>query len=181
MKKTAGIFLLTLFLFNTIGYKALFLYLSQEADTRIEARIKDASNNDNGLISFKFPLQLPYLTDSEVFETAEGEVTVNGKIYKLVKKRILRDTLIVLCIDHKEKTRLEKENNDYFKKVNDLTSNSSKKTANQVKIDYLIEDRFMSSGIIPVIHRTTFPQFISGLLLPGHHLLITSPPELPLS
>lgn len=147
----------------------------------MEARIKDASIGDMGLITFKFPLHLPYLTYSNDFETTEGEITIKDKIYKLVKKRILRDTLIVLCMDHKEKTQIEKEDNDYFKKVNDLTSNSSKKTAKQVKVDYLIEDKPINSGIIPVIHRTAFSRFTSGSLLPGHYPLVTSPPKLPLS
>lgn len=180
MKKTAVIFLLILFLFNTIGYKALFLYLSQKADNRIDAQI--AAKGDHGLITFKIPLHLPYLTDSDDFETTEGEITVKGEIYKLVKKKILRDTLIVLCIDHQEKTQIEKEGNEYFKKVNDLTANTSKKSgAKQVKVDYLLEDKLIKSGIISVIPKTAFYRFTSGSLLPGHFPLITSPPELLLS
>lgn len=177
MKKTAVIALLTLFLFNTVGYKAVFIYLSQKADTRLEARINDVPDGDLGLITFKFPLNLPYLTDTDDFENTEGEITVNGKIYKLVKRKISRDTLIVLCVDHKEKTQLEKEDSDYFKKVNDLTSDSSTKTAKQVKVDYIIDDNPVNTAITPVIYKSSFCKFTSDSLLPGHHLLITSPPE----
>ena len=160
----------------------MFSYLSQQADTRMEARIKNDSNLDKGLITFKIPLNLPYLTDSKDFEPAEGEVNINGEIYKLVKKKISRDTMIVLCIDHHEKTRIEKQDNDYFKKVNDLTSNSSKKSdVKQVKVDYFLQDKQGNAALVPLIQNTFFSGLISGSLMPGYHPLISSPPEFPLS
>lgn len=182
MKKAAAILLLILFLFNTAGYKALFSYLSQQADTRIEARIKNSSDLDKGLVTFKIPLNLPYTTDSKDFEPADGEVTVNGEIYKLVKKKISRDTMIVLCIDHHEKTRIENQDNDYFKKVNDLTANSSKKSdVKQMKVDYFLQDKQGSAAAVPVIQNILFTAFISGSSMPGYHSLISAPPEFSLS
>lgn len=178
MKKAAAISLLILFLFNTAGYKALFSYLSLQADTRMEARLMNDSNLDKGLITFKIPLNLPYLTDSKDFEPAEGEITVNGEIYKLVKKKISRDTMIVLCIDHHEKTRIENQDNDYFKKVNDLTANSSKKSdVKQVKVDYFLQDKQVNPALIPTIQNTVFSGFTPGASMPGYHPLISSPPE----
>jgi hypothetical protein len=161
-----------------VGYKALFYYLSQEADYRIEARIRDVSTGDKGLLTFKIPLQIPYVSNSTDFEPAEGEITIDGYIYKLVKKRILRDTLIVLCIDHKEKTRIEKQDNDLFQKLNDLTANSPKKQdVKQIKTDYVVQDKLVCPCLISEFHKTTHQRFISGSLLPGHSTLIASPPQ----
>ncbi|NEU09606.1 hypothetical protein GZH53_14865 [Flavihumibacter sp. R14] len=181
MKKITAILLLVLFLFNIVGYKALFLYLSQKADRHIEALIQDATKEDDRFITFKIPLNLPYLPDGNDFETLEGELNVKGTIYKLIKKKISRDTLIVLCINHPEKTRIEKDGNDYFKKVNDLTSDTSKKPESKVKTDYVLQDKLVNVCLIAIFHKTAFSTFVSNSLLKGHYPLITSPPELPVS
>lgn len=178
MKKAAAILLLILFLFNTAGYKALFSYLSKQADARMEARIMNGSDLDKGLITFKIPLNLPYTTDSKNFEPAEGEVTINGEIYKLVKKKISRDTMIVLCIDHHEKTRIENQDNDYFKKVNDLAANSSKKSdVKQIKVDYFLQDSQNDPAPVPLIQSTVYTDLHSRASMPGYHPLISAPPE----
>lgn len=181
MKKTTAIVLLILFLFNIVGYKALFLYLSQKADHHIEALIKDASDQDKRFITFKIPLNLPYLPDGNNFESLEGELNVKGTIYKLVKKKISKDTLIVLCIDHKEKTRIEKDDNDYFKKVNDLTSDTSKKPELKVKTDYILQDKSVNSSLIALFHKTAFSAFVSNSLSQGYYSSVTAPPEMSVS
>jgi hypothetical protein len=181
LKKTTAILLLILFLFNIVGYKALFLYRSQKADRQIEALIENASNQDKRFITFKIPLNLPYLPDENDFETLEGELNVKGTIYKLVKKKISKDTLIVLCIDHREKTRIEKDGNDYFKKVNDLTSDTSKKPELKVKTDYVLQDKTVKSSLTALFHKIAFAPFISNPLLQGYYPPITAPPELSVS
>ena len=140
MKKSASIFLLLIFLFNTIGYKVFFFYLERQADARIEARIRTIDELDKRLITVKLPINLPYQTDWREFESVDGEMNYHGETYKYVKRKVMRDTIILLCIDHKEKTQLEKRSADYFKKVNDLASESHKKPVlKQAKTDYYQE------------------------------------------
>ena len=140
LKKTACIILLLVFLFNSIGYKALFFYLEKQADSRMDAKIRTLDELDKQLISVKIPINLPYQTDWREFESTDGEMIYKGKTYKYVKRKVMRDTLILLCIDHKEKSELEKSSSDYFKKVNDLASESSKKPVlKQAKTDYYQE------------------------------------------
>ena len=140
MKKAVSILLLTIFVFNTIGYKALFVFLEQEADARIQAKIQTLDELDKRLITVKIPINLPYQTDWREFESIDGEMIFKGKTYKYVKRKVLRDTLILLCIDHEEKNQLEKSSADYFKKVNDLASEANKKPVLKVaKTDYYQE------------------------------------------
>lgn len=159
----------------------LSFYLSQEADNRIEARLNDLSIQKN-FITFKIPLHLPYLTDQDQFEPADGEINVRGEIYKLVKKKISRNTLYVICIDHKEKTRIAKNDSDYFNKINDLTSDNSKKAeVKPVKADYLLQDQSTSPTPLTVFHKSAYTNYLSDTLLRGHFPNIASPPEHPLS
>ena len=156
--------------------------MSGKADERIEARIRDNTPSDKGLITFKFPVQLPYHTDETEFEKAEGEINVNGVIYKLVKKKVYRDTLIVLCINHAEKTLIQKEINDYFNKVNELASNTSKKgVSKQITVDYYLLAKLLSIGTIPQLLIEKFNSPAPEGLSAGYCQIIASPPDLFLS
>lgn len=148
LKKAASIFLLLIFLFNTIGYKAFFLYQERQADARIEARIRTISELDKRLISIKIPINLPYQTDWREFESVDGEMSYKGRTYKYVKRKVMRDSIILLCIDHKEKSQIEKTSSDYFKKVNDLASDNQKKPVlKQAKSDYYQETKDLFNPI----------------------------------
>lgn len=140
MKKLVSIGLLLVFLFNVIGYKVMFYYLEQAADNRIEARLEALSELDKDLITVKIPIKLPYQTDWDKFERTDGEVAVNGTVYRYVKQKVSRDTLILLCINYKEKSDLVKKRSEYFQKVNDLSAENNKKPSlKQAKTDYFQE------------------------------------------
>ncbi len=137
MKKVAAIGLLFVFLFNIIGYKFFFYSLEKAADVRLEARLETLPDADKELITVKIPINLPYQTNWKEFERIDGEVTFKGATYKYVKRKVYQDTLILLCINDKEKTTIQKNSIEYFKKVNDLNADANKKpTVKQAKNDY---------------------------------------------
>lgn len=140
MKKGISILLLLVFLFNMVGYKLFFFYMEEAADRCVEARLDMLSDGDKQLIEVKIPINLPYHTNWKDFERVDGEVAFKGAIYKFVKRKVYRDTLILLCIDYKEKLNIQKSSEDYFKLINDLTAETSNKlTVKQVKTDYYEE------------------------------------------
>ena len=134
MKKLAAILLLALFVFNTIGYRLLVEYALNKADNNLEARLDKGHFNESDLITIKVPLNLPYQTNQKDFERVNGEINLNGTIYKYVQRKVYNDTLILQCIPHEEKTELQQKANDYFGKVNDLpSSNDNNKKAEVFK------------------------------------------------
>ena len=182
MKKGASIFLLLVFLFNIIGYKAFFFYLEQQADIRIESKIQLLNEFDDRLITIKIPINLPYQTDWREFESIDGEMSFKGKTYKYVKRKVLRDTLILLCIDHTEKFQIEKKSADYFQKVNDITTETSKKPVlKQVKTDYYQESKSLLSSL-PFIESTVQNSFHYRLVISKGHLeKLEMPPRVHIS
>lgn len=177
MKKAASVLLLTVFLFNTIGYKAIFFYLEKEADSRIETRIKNLDELDKQLITVKIPINLPYQTDWREFESIDGEMTFKGKTYKYVKRKVLRDTLILLCIDHTEKSQLQKSSADYYKKVNDLASETNKKPVlKQTKTDYYQESSTLLAFMPAVILHQNKSSYTPILAL-GYPQKVKMPPR----
>ena len=137
MKKIISILFLLVFLFNVVGYKIFFYYLEIKADERIQSKIEQISELDKELITIKIPINLPYHTDWSNFERVDGEVNFKGKIYKYVKQKVSRDTLILLCINDEQKVEIGKQSDNYFKKINDLAKENNKKpNIKQTKIDY---------------------------------------------
>ncbi len=127
MKKIAAILLLTLFVFNTIGYRLFISFVQDKADAAFVGKLDKGNYNDEDLITVKIPINLPYQNNWKEFERVDGEIKLNGQVYKYVKRKVYNDTMILLCIQHETKTKLEQKANDYFGKMNDLPGNDNKK------------------------------------------------------
>ena len=130
MKKLAAIFFFLLFLFNLVGYRLWFNYAQQQSDIQLAASLDKHQYNDAELISIKVPLSMPYQTAQSNYERVDGEIKINGKIYKYVKRRVVNGELELLCLPDQNKMRLQSAKNDYFKTTADITNDSGKKSDN---------------------------------------------------
>jgi hypothetical protein len=124
MRKSASIILLLILLFNMIGYRAWFYYAEKKADAVMEARIDKDQYDDNDLVTLQIPLYNPYQLEQKTFERANGEVNINGKTFKYVKRKIYDGNLILLCIADNHKTVLKKAKSELGNGVNDLAGNN---------------------------------------------------------
>lgn len=127
MRQTAAILLLLLFLFNTIGYRGWFTIAIKKADRQLEMALDHQQYQEQELFTLQLPLHLPY-QNSNSFERVDGEITIHGETYKYVQRQIKNDTLILQCVRHSQKIKLQQLSNDYFEKINALAgSDASKK------------------------------------------------------
>ncbi len=127
VKKLAAIIMLFLLLFNLIGYRAWFYYTQQKADKQLVASLDKEAYNDNDLITIKIPLSLPYQTDQRDFERVDGEIKLNGTIYKYVKRKVYHGELVLLCLPDHNKMKLESAKGEFFKLANSLQTNTPTK------------------------------------------------------
>ena len=119
MKKLAAILFLTLFLFNLIGYKCYFYYLQQKERVFFEASLDKETYDEKDLITFKMPLSMPYQIDSKDFERVDGEITIQGTLYKYVKRKIEDGQLVLLCLPYYKKMNLVKAAAEFGSHGND--------------------------------------------------------------
>lgn len=133
MKKLTAIFLLLIFLFNLGGYRLWLNYEQQQSDKRLVASLDKNEYDEADLISIKVPISLPYRTDWKEFERIDGEINLNGKIYKYVKRKVQNGELILLCIPDHNKMQLQTAKDDFFKFANDLMQNNSSKKSDNSK------------------------------------------------
>jgi hypothetical protein len=183
LKKLAAISLLTLFLFNIVGYRIFFFYAQQQSDRRLEVSLDKKEYNEEELITLKVPLSLPYQTDQAHFERVDGEITFKGKIYKYVKRKISGGNLVLLCLPDYNKMHLKKEKEDFFKDTNNLAENSSSKKQENSKASYknfLSEyDQFETSFSTKLLVASSFHPFsiFDAALSSKHHSTPERPPE----
>ncbi|HEU0064846.1 MAG TPA: hypothetical protein VFQ58_07435, partial [Flavisolibacter sp.] len=126
----AAFILLLVFSFNLFGYKVLFDYLQHRNDLLLEASLDKNEYNEDDLITIKVPITLPYQTDMKDFERIDGEITINGMIYKYVKKKIEQGQLVLKCLPDQQKMQLQTGKDEFFKLANEFAQYNQTKHSN---------------------------------------------------
>lgn len=121
--------------------------MEQKATVRLEQKL-DAGNYDvSQLVEVKLPLNLPYYTDWSDYQTYYGQVELNGENYQYVKRKVVGDTLYLLCIPHVEKNTIQLAKTDYFKGVNNIQHDGQQK-GNQPPAIKLMLTEFLENDVI---------------------------------
>jgi len=121
LKRIASILLLTILLFNFVGYRFFSSYMEERANSQLESKLDTEDYDDAQLISIKIPVtHLSYYNTSEKFERVDGQVEIKGVQYKFVKRRIYNDSVEMLCIPNQTAMNFQSAKDEFFKLVNDL-------------------------------------------------------------
>jgi hypothetical protein len=123
--------LLAILLFNWVGYRLVSYYLQQRADRSIEATINNLKYHESQLVEMRVPLNMPYQNDQPEFEPVDGEIEIDGQIYKYVKRKVEKGELVLMCLPHTNKEKLREARDDFFKMVNDLQQDSKTKKSDK--------------------------------------------------
>lgn len=126
-KKIVAILFINLYLFNLIGYSILFDYLIHQTNEHTVQELDKGNYNESELMEIKVALNLPYYTSWNEYERHDGEIELNGIHYNFVKRKVLNDTLYLLCLPNHAKTELYKAKNEFAAKESDNAPLSSKK------------------------------------------------------
>ncbi len=130
MRKISSLILIFILFFNLFGYRFVADYIQKKNDRQLEARLDNNHFDESQLIELKVPIHLPYQTTWSDFERFDGEIEIRGVLYKYVKRKVINDTLVLLCIPDHQKMNLQTAKNEFFKNTNDVAQNSSKKSGN---------------------------------------------------
>lgn len=128
-----------LFSFNWFGYRLLFDYLNKEANAQLEFSLDNNAYDESQLIELKVPIHLPYQANWVDYQRYNGEIKLNGVVYKYVKRKLANDTLYLKCIPDIKKMDLQKAKNDFFSISNNLSQNNhtEKPAGSQSVLKYL--------------------------------------------
>jgi hypothetical protein len=132
LKKIAAILLLSVLLFNWIGYRLLSAYWEDHAASRLQASLDQEQFDPAETITLRISADaLPYSTASVRFERSEGIIEVGAVRYRTVKRRLYNDSIEFLCIPDGPANKLRAARNDFFSLVNDLQKTGHSKIPGQ--------------------------------------------------
>jgi hypothetical protein len=122
-----------------VGYYGVFVGLQFSSEVAMRKQF-DAENYFNTEeVTIKVPLTIPYATDSKGYERVDGEVEHNGQVYRLVKQKLQRDTLFIVCIKDQQAQKINQALADYVKSYTDkpFSAKQNAKTVTVFSKDYI--------------------------------------------
>ncbi|HEY9341006.1 MAG TPA: hypothetical protein VIQ23_05465 [Hanamia sp.] len=183
MKKIASLFFIVLFLFNVVGYRFVIDFMQHKVNAQLEEGLDNNLYNESELVELKVPLNLPYQTSWAAFQRCDGEIQIDGILYKYVKQKVANDTLYLMCIPNTKKMHLETARNDLFAKANGIAqhdnSQKSDKAAGPQNPQSVYDDfSFVYNFLIPDENTRNFlPALDSPHLLSSPHMSPEQPPD----
>lgn len=137
MKKFFAIALLFIQVIGLGGYRLFFEYFEKQASVQIVERLDGGMFSKKQLVEIKIPYPLPYAANWGEYERYDGEVEMNGVHYNYVKRKMVNDTLYLLCIPNTERNELNAVKADLIAGLSevhgDQNSQSSSPGASSVK------------------------------------------------
>ena len=119
MKKIVSILLVTLLLFNALGFYGLLQGIRYKTTRDLVQRLDKDLYQDEETITLKVPITLPYPSDENEYQRIDGEIEHNGEFYRLVKQKYQSDTLFLVCIKDRQSKRIKQALTDYVKTFTD--------------------------------------------------------------
>jgi hypothetical protein len=177
LKKLAALLLIGILFFNWYGYRLLTDYWQQQAARRLEARISHNDYDESALTAIKFPISsLPYNNPDTAWKRVDGEVIISDVAYHYVKRRIINDSLELICLRNTEGTAIDKAGNEFFGKVNSFPNSKPSPQKDFQKL-FSREDH-TPRLIIPDPIETTQSKHRTPSTLAGHSRRTERPPAI---
>lgn len=158
-------------------------YFIDSNDKALVAALDNDEYDENSLITISVALDLPYATDWKDFERVDGEIMVNGHLYKYVKRKFEKGAMILKCIPDDNKMHLQTAKADFFKLANDLVNgkeSQGKKQSTAVSklllSDFEMTGQYLSDDDNRLTDTNPFV-YSSFSLLKGNAALPEQPPE----
>lgn len=134
----------------------MFWILKIQADNELTNRLDNQEYEAEETVLLKIPVTLPYPIQTRGFERVDGSFQHQGQFYKLVKHKLERDTLYVVCILDHETRQLVQTMDDYTELTQSFPT-TNQKTWNF--LSKLIKDFYYGENILII----SLPQFLTDL------------------
>jgi hypothetical protein len=161
-----------------MGYYGVFLGLQYKNDKEMIQRLDAEDYSMSETITIQIPISIPYAVDSKSFERVDGQFEYQGEFYRLVKQKLVRDTLYVVCIKDHENKRIDEAMSKFVKTFTDkpVDQHSNSKVVVSFIKDYMSQSfsvQHLSLGWESDVVKETSCSFSESTFYPS----IVHPPE----
>jgi hypothetical protein len=138
VKRLLASLLLLLFVLNVFGYYGVFVGARLHEAQKIRSSFDIGNYQQGSEITFRVPLTLPYAVDRNEYQRVDGEFHYHGDVYRLVKQKLTRDTLHIVCVRDNQSKKIDKALKDYVKTFTDspVSEKNHSKSARSISNDY---------------------------------------------
>ncbi len=144
MKKVITLSVLVLFLLNVVGLYGILIGLRFKFASEANKELDEDRYPSSAAITFQVPLSIPYALDEQDYQRVTGEFENDGEVYRLVKQRLYRDTLYIVCVKDTNSKKINQALVDYVKTFTDRPFNPK---AQGGKLIYSLIKDFLNTGI----------------------------------
>ncbi len=117
-----------IYLVNLVGSSLYMDYLIKKNVRATVQKIDEGKYESGQLVEMKIPLKLPYYSSSLKYERYYGEVEIKGHNYNYVQRKVLNDTIYLLCLPDYAKNKLQKVKSEIGAGVDNNNTGSKKGT-----------------------------------------------------
>ena len=102
----------------------------------MESMLDKDQYNESELIALAIPLNNPYQIEQSGYERVNGEISFQGRTYKLVKRKITDGTLVLLCMPDARKMVLKKAKTEFGNAGSGLAAGSRNSSRSQTQKNF---------------------------------------------
>lgn len=148
LRKTLSILLLAVFAFNAVGYYSIYLIAKYHHDRAFSARLDLDEYAGSESIIVKIPFSLPAQPNFNGYERVNSEFVCNGEVYKMIKQKVVRDTLYVVMVKDRQQESMRQALAQFTEGQHSSKSESRSSVIDTFSKDYI-------SGRCQIIHQAT--------------------------
>jgi len=134
-----------LFLLNVLGYYGVLVGLQLKNKQSLQAQFDSDEYERQHEVTIKVPLTIPYATDSKDYSRVDGEFEHQGEIYRMVKQKLQRDTLYIVCVKDATSKDIKQALAEYVKSFTDKPASEKNQSKN---LQTLIKDYIATSTVL---------------------------------
>ena len=158
-----------------MGYYGLYLGLRYENGIELKKKLDAEEYSGSETVIIKMPYTLPYQVNFDGYERADGEFECEGEFYKIVKHKLVNDTLFVVLIKDKGEANLHQSFVDFVQASSDVpSSKSTLKLIEHFSKDFISNITYLQSAAIGWNSESSFSPLKQELML--LYLLLFFPP-----
>ena len=144
MKKVITISVLIIFLLSGVGLYGILVGMQLRLTLEAEKAIDEDRYATTETITLQVPLTLPYSLNEHGYQRVTGEFEHQGEVYRLVKQKLHRDTLYIVCVKDNNSKKINQALADYVKTFTDRPFNAKQQGT---KLAYSLSKDYLNSGI----------------------------------
>jgi len=144
LRKSFSILLLLLFLLFHAGYYFVYVALVHRNDLSWVA-MKHKDINPASLHTVSVPITLPYQADQSEFTDLDQSIQIDGRFYRVIKGRYIRDTIYLVYVDDYSNNRIH----NLFSMWMGQMTDQQKASKDHSTLDKPVEKPFYRPGSSP--------------------------------